>query len=509
MSEEGKEGDNPPSGPNIEVLVDQLFSLELPEEYLISNNLDLYPESILQQTEKGTKLYNSLQSFNKQFISNNDQTRIIQWTNSTIQVAERLIVDQWINSDHDISSQQNKQNIQQGDSKISNNIRRSKTISQNSNSKTLFSWSTGDSHLKYRKRELEQRGHKRSISSPGNSVAVDNGNGYTHNSNIRKDDMKSIKEEAIQDSSLASRLNLSTPKVSITNRLNKVIEQESNKFIHDRIQLIKTHHNEQISKKIHQRKRKDHELHLKRLREKEEEYETALRAAMTDQNQVRQGGFFGSIFGLSSMNATSKNHQQSFDSPSSRPSSESRHSSTYDATSSNNNNTILPNKSKRFSFLPATGMSLWGSAPKSPESNRKEKVFDLKDHKPDTENNISSPERGESDINDESFQLSSPEDVKEDKDKDELPDSKEEPEIVGLDEFESFQENTSKSTQPALNHQFLSVESNGGRLVELSDDTENLSTKLAMNESKHDTKKSPKDSDISSSKVNFDNLLNL
>lgn len=84
-------------------------------------------------------------------------------------------------------------------------------------------------------------------------------------------------------------MHLEIPKESITNKLNRIVDRESNKFIHKRIQLIKAHHSEQISKEIHERKRKDHERHLNKLKEKEEEYERALQAATSEQG--KQNGF--------------------------------------------------------------------------------------------------------------------------------------------------------------------------------------------------------------------------
>lgn len=88
-------------------------------------------------------------------------------------------------------------------------------------------------------------------------------------------------------------------KVSFVTELNHVVEIESSKFIQQRIQVIKAHHTEQVSQIINERKKKDHERHLQRLKLKEEAYEHALQEAIATQKHHRSSGLLG-VFGSSS-----------------------------------------------------------------------------------------------------------------------------------------------------------------------------------------------------------------
>lgn len=85
----------------------------------------------------------------------------------------------------------------------------------------------------------------------------------------------------------------------MNNRLGRIIEVESNKFIRERLREISLHHSEQMSLQISERKRKDHEQHLERLRLKEEQYNKELEQAMKE----KKGGFF-SIFNFSNQQPT-------------------------------------------------------------------------------------------------------------------------------------------------------------------------------------------------------------
>lgn len=85
-------------------------------------------------------------------------------------------------------------------------------------------------------------------------------------------------------------------KVSFVTELNHVAEIESSKFIQERIQVIKAHHTEQASQIINERKKRDHERHLQRLKLKEEAYEHALQEAIAIQKHHRSSGLLG-VFG--------------------------------------------------------------------------------------------------------------------------------------------------------------------------------------------------------------------
>jgi len=281
-----------------------------------------YPESLLQQTKKANKYYNSFQGLTKQFIDeNNEQSGVVRWSKSAIHVTLKSIVENW----QTVDIQGTTKNTE-----AENNDEHRDFVKSTAN--TLFSWSSGDSYIESRKRELRFR----------NNQLMTNGGNVQH----KMDNSDTDKEIGKNNDNLKKKLHLELPKESITNKLNRIVDRESNKFIHRRIQLIKAHHSEQISKEIHERKRKDHERHLDKLKQKEEEYDRALQAATSEQG--KQNGFFGSLFGF---NVGSNNNSHSIDL---QPE--------VDNLNLNRNLTSSPlNKNKKFSFLPTSGLSLWGN----------------------------------------------------------------------------------------------------------------------------------------------------
>lgn len=310
----------------------------------VSDQVHGYPEGLLQLSNKGVKLYNSLQSFHKQFILDTDPTSIIRWTNSSMRTAERLVVESWMSSDHEVNLAEIKPEP--------GNARRPHSIAKGLN--TLFSWSTGDDYVR-RERVTAKRDGKGKQKEDGEKKE-ENG--------VKRDE--GSKEDVIRQK-LTTQLNLQDNRGSATNKLNRIVEQESNKFIYDRIKVIKDHHTMKITQMIHERKRKDHQLRLRRLQEKEEEYERALRAAVTEQGQVRYGGFLGSIFGYSGASASHNHHQFTRSPTQSRSHSRSsRSSSETVADSAVSSSSSSRGAKKRFSFLP------WAA-----KSEKNEMVLDI------------------------------------------------------------------------------------------------------------------------------------
>lgn len=225
-----------------------------------------YPEAILQLTAHGNKYYGSFQSYSKQFIP--DESRgMVRWPNSTIESTQRTIINAWSGSD-DTTKQKN---LGTPGGASGNSL--SKSLGK---ANKLFKWSSGDAYIEARKQELQRR------------------KGAVH-ANV--DDMEKLSIETPSKSPAKRAIKITVPKESVINNLNRAVEAESNKFIHSRIQKIKHHHSEAIKKQIHERKRHDHELHLKRLKMKEEEYERELQASLA--SQQKQSGFLGSLFGFS------------------------------------------------------------------------------------------------------------------------------------------------------------------------------------------------------------------
>ena len=164
-----------------------------------------------------------------------------------------------------------------------------------------------------------------------------------------------MSEEDIRKQELTDNLHITFPKSSINNKLNRLIEIESNKFVHLRIQRIKAHYSEQMAKQINERKRKDQELHLKKLKLKEEEYERD----MMLQNQMKSssaGGFLGTLFGFgsSTQSGASNASVENFNNRSSNESNRTIDSATF--------STISSSKNKRFPLFAV--QSLFGGSSK-------------------------------------------------------------------------------------------------------------------------------------------------
>lgn len=227
-------------------LIAQLF-LQPPPKVPSGEESDghIYPELLLHQTPKANRYYGSLQQYTRQFISEENQNSVVRFSHSNLEKLLREKVNRW--DDTDVVPES-----------LRDNHLHSVTGSTNA-ANSLFSWSSGDKYIAARKLELQRK----------------------------------------NDSPEKPQISVVRPTASISQKLNRVVEKESNRFIQDRIEIIKAHHTKQASKKVDERKRRDHEMHLHRLKLKEEEYEKALRAAIASQSMSRQSGFFGSLFGFS------------------------------------------------------------------------------------------------------------------------------------------------------------------------------------------------------------------
>lgn len=348
------ERDNDP--PDVVSLGEKLFqtSIDLQESKPDTSRTPYtYPEAILQQTDNANRYYFQFQSFQRQFIQEDQDSlnKSMRWSlKSKIQQTLKKIIEDWL------ISEQKGRTIE-----TENEVK--KVLPAN----TLFSWSSGDTYIQERRRQIEERKRK----SMHAAAAANGTTTKAVNDKKPENDKEHLSKAAKKKT---------TPKESIASKLNRTIEVESNKFIHARIQKIKAHHNEQISKKIHERKRKDHENHLMRLKVKEEEYEKGL---LMNTSLKQGGGFFGTIFGFNNNPSGSKkeipegsdlNGASSItDKRNSRPATpvdlafeastpRSTSSTTSTATSTAPEpkvSTSSSSKNKRFSFLPKGTM--WNS----------------------------------------------------------------------------------------------------------------------------------------------------
>lgn len=268
---------------DVEPVIDLLFK-DLDYTNGNGDNIDqyhIYPELILQKAEHANKYYSSFQSHTKQFIpedSLSSHTKILRWSDSTIEQTRKLILDHW---------------GRDRGTKKDDNRHTSVSTKGSSRHNALFSWSSSDAYIQARKKELRRR-----KGDPNGTKEHDSSGGKKHNSSRSMNRNGSPDEEHSNAADLQEKLNIKFPPTSINNKLNRIIETESHKFVHSRIQQMRKHHSDEMSKQIHERKRRDHEEYLRKLKLKEEEYEKSIQAAMeANQNKT---GFFGSLFGFNS-----------------------------------------------------------------------------------------------------------------------------------------------------------------------------------------------------------------
>lgn len=272
-----------------------------------------YTESLLQQTDHGTKFYASVQRHSRQFLD--PPTHVVRWRNSQIEQLQRQIIELAF--------------TRTGEKKTNKYSRPT--------SSALFTWSSDEAYIQARRQEMVRL---------GKALGTDNGG----------TDRQDGRNDGRAAETLVDRVKLKVVDKQVLSKLNQVIESESNRLVHERIQLIKAHHSEQISQKINERKRRDHEIHLQRLRLKEEQYERELRAATEDREREKGNKFLGLFtFGNTDNSSVTSEKEQ-----------------------------------KRFSFLPKT--SIFGA--EKPKSEEPEKESELvKENSKDAET-----ETGEDDI---------------------------------------------------------------------------------------------------------------
>lgn len=306
----------------LEQLLEQVFSGQ-PEPSEPSANFQerILPENILHSAPHAGKYYGSFQQLTRQFVDGESHGNVVQFSTSKLDHLLREKVNAWNNSsEHEPRPASASRDM---------DLLAPTTVQGGAGS--LFSWSTSDTSIAARKRQLQQRS------------------------------ATSLSLEGKNSSSLDTRPTLPLPanrvtKPSVMQRLNRIVEKESNKFIQDRIEVIKAHHRKEASKKVDERKRRDHEMRLQRIKQKEEEYEQSLKNAIAMQSNHRQSGFFGSLFGMLKLNSSSFVLDTLDPDPPSYPAPVTTSSSSEDI------KVATPTKAKRMSFFPA---SLFGSTKKN------------------------------------------------------------------------------------------------------------------------------------------------
>ncbi|CCE86026.1 Piso0_005670 [Millerozyma farinosa CBS 7064] len=276
-------------------LVDNLTTSRLDEKISMNQDLDKrYPETLLQQTDNANKYYISFQSHNRQFI-NNEDGQLVDGNKSVINKVSKIIVESWDSDKKGVSAIDDD-----------NGYTRKRVSSGN----TLFNWSSGDSYIEARRRE-QMKTRRAASPEAASHIAPSN---------------ESEKDQAYRET-ISKKLGLKPQHKNVGSLLTRNVERESNKFMHERIQSIKQFHNEQIKKQISDRKKKDNEALMQRLKEKEKEYEKIMDPA---NESVKSGNFLSSLFGYSNVksrpntkdeSSSSKNTSSVLESPNSSESS--------------------------------------------------------------------------------------------------------------------------------------------------------------------------------------------
>ncbi|KAM9937673.1 hypothetical protein OXX80_002810 [Metschnikowia pulcherrima] len=258
------------SATQIEQVVESLF----PSDQIHASNpapdmsRSIYPEELLHATKNGNKYYVALQSYTRSFIGEENgpqhHNSIVQFGQSKLSAQSRQKVLFWDETGHENVARLHRESTE-------SQAERGFSSRGNQAASSLFAWSSGDKYIAARKRELLKK-------------------------NV---DIQAGKDKVVPENPLKTVAK--TPKSNLGLRLHGIVERESNRFIQDRIELIKAHHLEQATKKIDERKRKDHEMHLRRVQLKEEKYEKAIKQAIALQNTKRNSGFFGALFGHKSV----------------------------------------------------------------------------------------------------------------------------------------------------------------------------------------------------------------
>lgn len=223
--------------------MDEVLSTLLPGTDQEARETHAYPEQILHSAPKGNKYYTCFEQLSRLFIQESSLLSTGNLQKLRIHALLQEKVKYWNNESAGAPA----------DSPIAS--------PRKETAKSLFSWSSGDDYIAARKRELA-----------------------THQDPPR----------------VAPPLRVHTPQIQkplFTGKLNQIVERESNRFIQDRIDVIQARHLEQVSREVSERKRRDHERYVLRMKQKEEEYDKALNAAIRSRKENRRSNFFSVLFG--------------------------------------------------------------------------------------------------------------------------------------------------------------------------------------------------------------------
>lgn len=184
-----------------------IFS-KIDNEKLILNDL---LESSLNKNFNANGYYKYFETCFKHFVYQNiEKKKKSQKTEVSIDLIQRLIIEGWIESDFKNLGVKNlifrsNEGIDLRLSSINN----------------LFSWSSNDIYIKEKKKEFDDRSGKK----------------------IKDPDIITNKVNFLDNKDIFKKFNILISEDSTTNRLNKIVEFETNNFIHERSHLFDFYEN--------------------------------------------------------------------------------------------------------------------------------------------------------------------------------------------------------------------------------------------------------------------------
>lgn len=246
-----------------------------------SNTLNLssntYPEALLQHNGTAVKYYHNLEASFPSFIhASKNSSSVLPWKSSRLHIKQNSVISKW------------------SDSTPTPLPDRELTKTSISNTSHLFSWSSSDASIEERKKQLRViRGAAASI--PDRRIAAP-----IEEAQSASEPPLAVGSRELLDS--ARRPNTKP----LSQLLNLVVDKEANQFIEDRVQATRVMRAEQALRELNERRLKDHELHLNKVRMKEAQDEREIFAATAES---KNAGFFGSFFKFGSSSNTRDNNK--------------------------------------------------------------------------------------------------------------------------------------------------------------------------------------------------------
>lgn len=231
----------------------------------------IYPEALLQLNDTANKYYHNLEATFPSFISaSNDSSSILPWKSSRLRKRQNRVISNW--SDTSLTQLPNRESSR----------------TSISNASHLFSWSSSDAYIEERRKQLN------GVGGISDTMPVSNMGKLIAESPQPSKPSLAVGSQGLDESARKSK--------PLSQLLSRVVDKEACKFIEERVQATRAKRAEQALRELSERKLKDHELHLNKVRLKEEQDERDIFAATAES---KNAGFFGSFFKFGS-NSTAR-----------------------------------------------------------------------------------------------------------------------------------------------------------------------------------------------------------